>query len=158
MVQFPDRLEASGVFVERGRLLVATLFDAITTTVPLAVHPSGDVWLYDGGRYRYDRQRLAWLGASRLGDSFKPDHLRNFVAYAAARLHSEGRVLSAQATTSRVNVANGMLDPFTGELVPHDPSYLSIVQLPVAWDRAATCPTFDRWLADVMPDADRRAV
>src|SRR4051812_18612547 len=91
-----DELDESGVvYFDKSRLLVASLFVGITRTTPLAAHPSGDIWLYDGGRYVPDRSRLAWLVAERLGDYYKPDHLRNLLSYAGARLVSERRTLAA---------------------------------------------------------------
>ena len=45
-----------------------------------------------------------------------------------------------------------MLDLRTGELLPHEPKYLSGVQLPIDYDPAATCPTYDRWIKEVCPD------
>jgi putative DNA primase/helicase len=152
--QFPN--PGSGVFVDGKRLLVATLFEAITTTTPLAVHPSGDIWLWHGGRFVDDRLSVHRLVTSRLGDDFRNDHLNTFRTYAAATLDGDGRRLGSHVT-HLVNVANGMLDPFTGELFAHDPGYLSTWQLPVAWRPDATCPRFDQWFADVLPDPDLRA-
>lgn len=148
--------ESGAVFVSRGRLLVRSLFDATVQSSPLALHPSGDVWIYENGRYVFDRHGLAYLVAERLGDHFKPDHVRNFVAYAAARLSNSGRVLSMTESSRWVNLANGMLDPLTGELEPHDPDHLSVVQLAVAFDPAANCPTFDSWLSEVLPEPGAR--
>jgi putative DNA primase/helicase len=145
------------LFVDKGRLLVETLFDAITTAVPLAAHPAGDLWLYRDGVFRADRQAVVWLVAKRLGDYFKPDHLRTFITYAVARLTDDEQIIGTTSTTHLVNVANGMLDPFTGELYEHDPKYLSIAQLPVPWMPDAACPSFDAWLAMVLPSAARRS-
>jgi putative DNA primase/helicase len=148
--------DAGMLFVEKGRLLVETLFDAIAMETPLAAHPSGELWLYRNGVYRPDRQGVAWLVAKRLGDYFKTEHLRTFVAYAVARLTDERRVLTTTTTTNLVNVANGMLDPLTGRLYAHDPEHLSIAQLAVPWKPDVSCPTFDRWLASVVRTASRR--
>ncbi len=48
-----------------------------------------------------------------------------------------------------INVQNGMLDPFAGKLHPHDPSYLSTIQHPVAWDPDARSERLDTFLAEV---------
>lgn len=52
-------------------------------------------------------------------------------------------------------VANGLLDPLTGELRPHDSDWFSTVALPVRYDRDAPLPT--RWLAflDEVTEGDR---
>jgi putative DNA primase/helicase len=44
-----------------------------------------------------------------------------------------------------------MLDWATGTLHQHDPSYLSTIQIPVAYDPDAACPNFDRFIAQVLP-------
>jgi putative DNA primase/helicase len=154
VAQFPN--PSGAVFIDRGRLLVATLFEAVTTTAPLAVHPSGDIWLWRDGRFVNDRLAVDRLVTSLLGDDFRNDHLRTFRTYAAATLDGDGSRLGSR-TTHLVNVVNGMLDPFTGDLVAHNPRYLSTWQLPVTWTPEATCPVFDRWLAEVLPDPDLRA-
>jgi len=55
------------------------------------------------------------------------------------------------------NVGNGTLDLTTGELRKHDPADLMTKVAGCDYDPHATSPTFDRFLADVLPDADVRA-
>jgi putative DNA primase/helicase len=50
-----------------------------------------------------------------------------------------------------INVKNGMLRWSTGELLPHDPKYLSLVQIPVAWDPNAKSEMLDEFLNAVLP-------
>ncbi|MBI4199685.1 MAG: hypothetical protein HY535_04340 [Chloroflexi bacterium] len=57
-----------------------------------------------------------------------------------------------------LNVRNGLLDLDTGELRPHEPDFLSAVQLAVRFDPAATCPAIERFVCEVFPpDALRLA-
>jgi putative DNA primase/helicase len=51
-----------------------------------------------------------------------------------------------------VNVENGMLRVVDGVLLPHDPKYLSVVQLPITYDPAATCPNIDAFVVATFPD------
>ena len=39
-----------------------------------------------------------------------------------------------------INLENGMLQVWTGELLPHSPQYLSVVRIPIRFDPAARCP------------------
>ena len=55
-----------------------------------------------------------------------------------------------------VNVQNGLLNIRTGRLELHDRAYLSRTQLPVDWNPEARCPSFLRFLCEVLPDADDR--
>jgi P4 family phage/plasmid primase-like protien len=50
-----------------------------------------------------------------------------------------------------INVQNGMLRWRTGELLPHDPQYLSLIQIPVPWDPNAKSAELDRFLDTVLP-------
>ena len=52
-----------------------------------------------------------------------------------------------------INLQNGLFDTRTRKLMPHIPTYLSTVRVPVAYDPAATCPKIDRFLSEVL-DAD----
>lgn len=56
-----------------------------------------------------------------------------------------------------LNVANGIVDLTTGRLQPHDRSLYLMQQSPIRYDPHAVCPMWDRFLAGVMPDPDRRA-
>jgi putative DNA primase/helicase len=55
-----------------------------------------------------------------------------------------------------LNCRNGTIDLETGELLPHDPAHLITHCLPVDYDRAATCPRWERFLTRVLPDESTR--
>jgi putative DNA primase/helicase len=143
--------DALPVYVVKGQLLTETLHAAIVKKTPLAVDPSGEIWLWRNGCYVLNRLAVNHLVAVRLGDHFKQRHLSDWRVYAAARLDGEGRRLDVP-TGHLINVPNGVLDPFTGELRPHDPSMMFTWQLPVEWHADATCPIFDAWLVEVLPN------
>ena len=46
----------------------------------------------------------------------------------------------------------GRLCLTTFELLEHGPAFKSIIQLPVEYDANASCPVFDGWLSDVLPN------
>lgn len=49
-----------------------------------------------------------------------------------------------------LNTANGTIDLRTGVHRPHAPSDLLTMQTAVAWDEAATCPMWERFLLEIM--------
>ncbi|MBK8169666.1 MAG: primase C-terminal domain-containing protein [Sandaracinaceae bacterium] len=58
---------------------------------------------------------------------------------------------------SLLNVLNGTIDLISGELHPHERSDWLMKQAPVAYDADATCPAFEAFLAEILPDAETRA-
>jgi len=56
-----------------------------------------------------------------------------------------------------LNVANGIVDLETGQLRAHDRSLYLMQQSPICYDPHATCPMWEKFLAGVMPDPERRA-
>jgi putative DNA primase/helicase len=57
--------------------------------------------------------------------------------------------------TEFLNLPNGMLEVETRKLRPHDPSFLSPVQLGCEFNPKATCPRWDKFCRDVLPDDNR---
>lgn len=58
-----------------------------------------------------------------------------------------------------INLQNGVFDLKTLEFLPHDPKYLSTIQIPVMYDENAECPNFLKFLGEVFEeDAERIAV
>lgn len=56
-------------------------------------------------------------------------------------------------------VANGLLDPVTRTLMPHDPRWFSTTKLDIAFDPAARCPRWLAFLSEIMEgDGERVAV
>ena len=55
-----------------------------------------------------------------------------------------------------LNVRNGTIDLRTGKLRPHDPSDLITKLIDLVFDVRAVCPSWDRFLEEVVPDADVR--
>jgi P4 family phage/plasmid primase-like protien len=48
------------------------------------------------------------------------------------------------------NVKNGLLNIYTKELMPHSPTFVSLIQYPVVYDPAATAPVWDRCVHEWM--------
>jgi len=57
-----------------------------------------------------------------------------------------------------INLKNGLLDIRTLELKPHDPNYLSIIQLPVEWNPRAECPRWDKFISEIVEEEDAKAL
>jgi putative DNA primase/helicase len=123
---------------------------------PLMIDPQGVFWVYADGVWRQDltgievRRRVVRL----LGERYRPTHLRTLQEVLTAVCER----FDVAPTPSVMNFRNGMLrwqgnpDPV---LVEHHPEFMSTVRLPLDWDPAATCPTFDAFLESAVPPDDR---
>ncbi|SFM20492.1 DNA primase family protein [Salibacterium qingdaonense] len=65
-------------------------------------------------------------------------------------------VVQMNPDTQRINIKNGMLDLYHEKLVPHDPGYLSTVQIPITYNAGASCPQFRKFLFDVFENDQER--
>jgi putative DNA primase/helicase len=151
--RMPKRPPLGSQFFEaNGSLKVATLATSIMTEHPAALTAEDGIALYADGVYRLDPAALTGAMAKRLGEAHRSTYLESLEQVVRSRLAEQGRVLPVHADEPFLNVANGMVDLRTGTFWPHDPKYLSSVQLPVAWNGCSFCPDYEEWLNSVCPE------
>lgn len=133
--------------------LVKLLADAITAHAHFAVDAGGRLYRYAAGAYRPDGQRQvqrqvkALLERWGLTAKWSTHRAGEVVAYIAI----DAPTIWERPPLDTINLANGLLDVATGQLAPHRPDFLSTVQLPVAFDPAATCPHWERFVETTFP-------
>lgn len=149
-VKLPPRLDGSQWLREGGGLDADMLVRVVAESdvAPIALTADGRVAVYRQGVYDTSDAGFPALVSTLLGAHFTTGHLANATAKAQAMLHAAGLRLPDLAQDQMLNCTNGMLDLKTLVLHPHDPKYLSIRQIPVAWEPNATSPTYDAWLDD----------
>jgi putative DNA primase/helicase len=114
----------------------------------------GQLYAYTGGVYRPAKGKLLNYLTHYMGSEWTPgraDAVYRFCLDASQELWERPplRIL---------NLKNGLLDLDTGVERPHDPTFLSAVQLAVHFDPAAICSTIERFISEVFPpDALRLA-
>jgi putative DNA primase/helicase len=121
--------------------------------------------LYTAGRYIYTAERL-WRYHNGVYCADAEQFVREQVAKRLGRRwlsrYADETVQWLQDTSrcpierinqyeGLINCLNGMIDASTGALMPHDPKYLSTVQVPAAYDPDADTSAIDRFFADVLP-------
>jgi putative DNA primase/helicase len=105
------------------------------------------LYVFDKGAYRPGGEgNLKRRIAVKLGSDWKKRHQDEVLAY----LHAIVPRLWEAPPLDRVNCANGILDIGTGKLEPHDPDFLSPVQIAAAFDPAKKCPRIERFLREIL--------
>lgn len=153
----PPARKTGALFSDNGSLLAQSATDAVLEGQPAALAPGSMIALYRSGRYVIDRGQEHLIAAvqDKLGEDYRPALRTAIQDVLIGRLAAEGIRLPERMEEPLLNCKNGMLDLRTGELLPHDPSFLSAQQIPVRWDPDARCPTYEEWLGSVIPDQAR---
>ena len=133
--------------------LTRTLADKITAEHHFAQDAGNKLYEFSDGVYRPTGERFVKRRVKRIlnerGESKKWSlHIANEVV---GYISVDAPELWESPPVDTVNVRNGLLDVTTRTLRPHDPVFLSPVQLPIEFDEAATCPHWDRFIEDVFP-------
>jgi P4 family phage/plasmid primase-like protien len=147
--------------VHKLRLDPAEFFDAhgpMIAKLGLFVRQLGHVrigadlrlWHYAAGAYHPDGELFVRNAVrSILGPRFRMRHASEVLAW----IRSEYPSIDQEPTDDRINCASGLLDWRTETLTPHTPEFVSINQLPAAWNPNALCPAIEKFLHEVLPDA-----
>lgn len=108
------------------------------------------LWRYVNGVYTSDAED--WIKAQvvkRLGKRWNSRASDDTIRY----IQDQSRIDIDRINQHEglVNVANGMLDVRNNQLLPHDPKYLSTVQLPLIFDPNADTTAIDKFIAEILP-------
>ena len=114
----------------------------------------GCIMEYDGGVWK-PAHNLDVQIQDKLGKCCRDYHVQQTLSFLKRRLYADGKEWEEWNPRRRlINCRNDMLDPETGELMQHEPSYLSLFQLPVEWNPDVECSVVDNFLQDVVRKED----
>lgn len=151
-------LQRKGTNPAEARTLIG---DYIMANRQFAKDPARALYRWSEGRYVADG---TWLGETVtriLREARRGFVSSTFVTETAAYIMNlspalwDGEELRLGGGCDRICLRNGILDisnPAAPVLEPHDPTFLSPLQIPVIYDPVATCPAIDQFMADVLPE------
>ena len=149
----PSRKNTSKYFNDQGFLAKDAAL-AVLDNQPAALAAGGMIALYRDGVYRIDQNKEPLLEkvTTLLGNDFRPQWRATIEEFLTGELFGRGMLLPDRMTEPVLNAANCMVDLRSGDQAPHDPNFLSSLQIPVMWLPDATCPTYEAWLEQVAGD------
>lgn len=134
-------------FHKNEGLKAVSAAQAIADLGPIRWGPDRTFWCYSPAGVWHSGDEILHARIVRtLGDAYRPAHAETIRHVLRAEV---GRIDIAP-TPKFINVLNGMVDwnaVVVPELTQHGESYLSTVQLPIKYQRGATCKLFDEFLA-----------
>jgi putative DNA primase/helicase len=147
----PSRKSTSKYFGDNNAFLARDAALAVLDNQPAALAAGGMIALYRDGVYRIDQNKEPLLEkvTTLLGNDFRPQWRQTIEEFLTGELFGRGMQLPDRMTEPVLNTASCMVDLRTGESMPHDPNFLSSLQIPVMWIPDATCPTYEAWLEEV---------
>ena len=154
----PDEDPELAAFLDgKGRPVLPRIAEHLHSKAPVfAIRDR--LYRYEVGVYRPDgEQRVRAELAELLGEAHSSYARREVLGYLRDRYplimdggHNATDLIDPVPHV--LNVGNGLLDVRDLSLRPHDPSYLSTLQVPHDFDPQAECPAVDRFLREVFPD------
>ena len=145
-------MTASGLIDDRT--LVRDLANLILSQDFFARTATGEIFHYQNGVYApggefFIRQRVKRL----LLEHWKADRWNRRLAQEVAEfILLDTPELDPSPSCSVINLENGLLDIWTGELVPHTPQHLSTIRIPIRFNGEATCPHVEEFITEVFPE------
>ncbi|MDD2754422.1 MAG: phage/plasmid primase, P4 family [Methanothrix sp.] len=114
---------------------------------------SGEFVVYIGGVYKFGGDTLLGTMIQYLGG---PETTNNVVSEILGQLRrlNPGNLLDFDKDPYRISCLNGIIDLRTGKLEPHDPRFLTVIQLPVKFNPDADCPAIRKFMSEVVKPKD----
>ena len=155
------RSKETGGFFDGDRFIPRRLAQAIAEdgTYAFGYDPErggGQLMSYEGGVWR-PAVGLDVEVQRRLGEDVTTHRVSETIA-ALEREVPHRPWSDWNAEPRLVNCANGILDPTTLELKPHDAGYFSTLQVPVWWEPEAQSARMGQFLVEVLPEDCRGLV
>ncbi len=135
------------------RTLIRDLASIISETHHFARDVGSRLLLYKDGVYGTDaeffiRQQVKWILASfEKSDRWSSGLARELIEY----ILLDAPELNPAPPEDVINVRNGLLNIWSGELYPHSPQLLSTIRVPIQYDPAARCHRIDDFIDQVFP-------
>ena len=149
------RTATGAVYQSGDQGLIKEMADRILRDHHFARDAGGLLYHYHEGVYRPDGDRvigslfqttLEREGRTKLWSSNRANEITKYIGMKVPELWT-------RPSPDLINVQNGLVPLGRApELLPHTPDHLCSIQLPVIFDPYATCPAWEQFLRDVMPE------
>lgn len=143
-------LPGPGRFFGHQGLRALELADEVAATITCGYgHLDERFYTYSDGVWTPGEAPIEAEIVRLLGNRYRIMHTHNITTIIKHQPHTAR--ITDEPLVDYINVPNGMIRWETGGILGHNPDYRSTVQLPVEYVPGATCPRFEKFLAEVLP-------
>jgi len=114
---------------------------------------SGEFVIYIGGVYKFGGDILLGTMIQHLGGPLTSNSVVSEVLGTLRRLNP-GDLLDFDTDPDRISCLNGIINLKTGKLEPHSPDFLTVIQIPVAFNPGADCPRVKKFMSEIVKPED----
>lgn len=131
--------------VKIGKFIPKRMGDYILGQMPCKTLKANDrIYRYVDGVYREDGEpTIRAICRDLLGEHYSNKRLSEVIGYIKATTYIDN-----QPDTSILNLKNGILNPFTMELMPHNPEKFTIIRIPIEYNPSAGCQVWNQKLRE----------
>ena len=145
--------EAATLFVKiEGKLAFQPVTAArrLMDRAPAAITAERNIAMYRNGVYGVHQDDVLAAFVGMLGNFYSPNHMNSARDALIGQLHMDGLRLPERMAEPLLNCPNGMVDLRTGQLLDHDPAYLSHIQVTTEYAPDMATPVYDAWLREAL--------
>jgi len=113
-----------------------------------------EIYYYNGGRYHSNGDTLIRQLSEEFMEDLTSKHYKNEIEDYIKDKKYVNRFETFNTDPKLINVKNGVVDVTTGELLPHNPSYHFLNEIPVEYDDKADCPLIKKFVSEVVYEKD----
>jgi putative DNA primase/helicase len=114
------------------------------------IHVGGQLYHYENGVYKQGGEKFVEVESQRrLGESTYQRRIVEVVYYIQVASYIVPEQLNMNHDI--INLRNGLYNWKENKLYPHNPDYLSTIQIPVLYRPDAVCPSIDYFLVTTLP-------
>lgn len=137
-------------FTGRGSLKTKKLGEYVMSLARfITFDDTKSIFVYNNGVYvPRGEEMISKIVQTALGDSSKKHHISEIINY--IQLETLIPRSKINHDVYKINLLNGIYNLTSGQIEPHDPDYVSIVQLPINYDSDAECPAIEKFMSEVL--------
>lgn len=150
-----EQFDKNGMLKNR-RLVLPNLAEAIYEGLELNFLTTKDneqIYFYNGGYFEPKGEQIIKDLVEQFLEKQTTEHFKNeVVGYIRDKNYQDREIFNSPIHL--INLKNGVYNLETKKLLPHDPKYYFLNELPVKYDIAADCPKIEKFFTEVIYKED----